>query len=162
MSLSLSCTAGGDDADLKPPLGYIAPAVHPLLRGPIYGRQGFGRGFWPMEFAAGKTWRWMADRGEIRLPKRPTRQSLRIVGWLPLEFLEGPPTIQITLDNHQLDRFVAADRVLDRDYRVNPAEWGDVSSAVLLIETSATARVSGDTRDLGVAIEAIKWEDLPP
>lgn len=112
-----------------------------------------------MELADGKTWRWMAGRGEVRLPNRQVAQRLRVRGWLPLEFLAGPPTIQLTLQNRVLDRFVARDRQLNREYLVQPEQLGSGPFVVLLIETSATARAPGDTRDLGIAIEGIKWED---
>lgn len=162
LALSGACAAGraDDDLELAPPPGFVAPPVRPLRDGPIYGRVGLGRGFWPMELADGKTWRWMADRGEVRLPNRHVGQKLHVFGWLPLEFLAGPPTIQITLQNRVLDRFVAADHQLNREYVVKPEQLGDGPYVLLLIETSATARVPGDTRDLGIAIEGIKWEDM--
>lgn len=114
-----------------------------------------------MEMAANKTWRWMADRGEVRLPNRHVRQRLRIFGWVPLELLAGPPTIQITLQDHQLDRFVASERNLNRQFFVKREQLGDRPFAVLLIETSATAHAPGDTRRLGISIEGIEWEDAP-
>ena len=153
LALSGGCAAAGRAEDeLEPPPGFVAPVVRPLKAGPIYGRVGLGRGFWPMELADGKTWRWMAGRGEVRLPNRQVAQRLRVRGWLPLEFLAGPPTIQLTLQTRVLDRFVARDRQLNREYLVQPEQLGSGPFVVLLIETSATARAPGDTRDLGIAI----------
>lgn len=158
-TLQMSCAGAGADTDLQPPPGYVPPAVHPLQEASPDRQLRFLHGFWPLELAEGKTWRWMEDRGEIRLPNRHKRQRLRIVGWLPLEFLERPPTIQITLGKHLLDRFLGAERQLNREYLVDPELLGEAASTVLVIETSTTAVVPGDTRDLGVSIEAIEWRD---
>lgn len=160
-TLPLSCAGAGADTDLQPPPSYVPPVVHPLQGASPdgHGQLRFLHGFWPLELAEGKSWRWMDNRGEIRLPNRHKRQRLRIVGWLPLEFLGRPPTIQITLGKHPLDRFVGAEVQLNREYLVDPELLGDAASALLVIETSATAVVPGDPRDLGVAIEAIEWRD---
>jgi len=161
-SLPLSCAGAGADTDLQPPPNYVPPVVHPLQGlqgGSLDGQLRFLHGFWPLELAEDKSWRWMDDRGEIRLPNRHKRQRLRIVGWLPLEFLGRPPTIQITLGTHLLDRFVGAEGQLNREYLVGPELLGEAASALLVIETSATAVVPGDPRDLGFAIEAIEWRD---
>ena len=155
-----ACGGAGGDVDLKPPPGFVPPPVRPLQRVPVHGRLGFGRGFWPLELGAdGKTWRWMAGRGEIRLRNdhRQRQRRLRILGWVPLEFLKGAPTIRITLESHLLDTFVASARTLNRGYLIKPELFGDASSALLVIETSATVRAPGDTRDLGVSIEGVQW-----
>lgn len=154
-----ACARRAEDEDLKPPPGFRPPPVRALQAGPPSGRLGFGSGFWPIEFSnEGKSWHWMAERGEIRLPNDRRPRKLRIVGWLPTEFLDAPPTIRISIGNHLADSFVGSKHELDRAYVVNPDLLGDAPSVLLIIETSSTARIPGDTRDLGVSIETISWE----
>ena len=156
---AVGCTAGGADADLRPPPGFQPPPIRALHNVAVDGRLGFGRGFWPMEVGSdGKTWRWMSDRGEVRLLAQHRPRRLRIVGWLPLEFLAAPPTLHVRLGDRVLDSFVASERGLDRAYLVTPDLFGGAASALLVIETSATAHVPGEPRDLGVSIESVRWD----
>lgn len=157
-----ACARRAEDEDLKPPPGFRPPPIRTLQAGPPGGRLGFGSGFWPIEFnSEGKSWHWMADRGEIRLHNDRRQRNLRIVGWLPTEFLDSPPTIRISIGNHLVDTFVGSKHELNREYLIKPELLGDAPSALLFIQTSATAKVPGDTRDLGVSIEAVRWESGP-
>jgi hypothetical protein len=155
---AVSCT-GPQETDLQPPPDFVPPPLLPPKKAPLHSRLVFGQGFFPMEWATdGKTWHWMGAHGEIRLENDARPRTLRIVGWLPLEFLEDPPAIRIALEGHLLDTFVARDRTLRKEYSVGPDVLGSAPSARLIIETSATARAPGDTRDLGVSIEQVGWQ----
>ena len=152
-----------DDEDLQPPPGFVPPPVRALAPIPLHERLGFVRGFWPLEFGpAGKTWHWMGSHGEIQLQNNHRQQRLRLLGWLPLEFLTTPPTVRITLGDHVVDTFVGSAYVLDREYLVEPGWLGDGPTVTLAIDTSATIRAPGDTRELGVSIESVTWRDAPP
>jgi hypothetical protein len=156
--ITVSCT-GPQEADLQPPPDFVPPPLIPLKKAPLHSRLVFGQGFSPMEWGIdGKTWHWMGAHGEIRLQNDSRPRTLRIVGWLPLEFLKDPPTIRIALEGHPLDTFVAHDRTLKREYSIGPDLLGSAPSARLIVDTSATARAPGDTRDLGVAIEQVGWQ----
>jgi hypothetical protein len=155
-----SCGNSVDDLDLKPPPGFTAPLVLPLRRNPAGpGRLGFGDGFFSLEVGGnGGTWRWMGRRGEVRLLNRQKRCRLRITGWIPQEFMRTPPTIQLSIGNRDLARFSQKERSIDWNYTIEPEWLGSEPSVLLLIETSATVRAPGDTRDLGVSVERLLWE----
>lgn len=156
--IAVSC-ADPQDADLQPPPGFVPPPLRPLKKGPLHDRLVFGQGFSPMEWGTdARTWHWMGAHGEIRLQNNARLRKLRIVGWFPLEFLKEPPTIRISLGDHLLDTFVARDRTLRKEYSVGADLLGSAPSTRLIIETSATARAPGDTRDLGVSIEQVGWQ----
>ena len=89
------------------------------------------------------------------------QQRLRLLGWLPLEYLTAPPTIRITIAGHLVDTFVGSAYVLDRQYLVEPGWLTDQPKVTLAIDTSATTRAPGDTRELGVSIESVTWRDAP-
>jgi hypothetical protein len=155
---AVSCT-GSQGVDLQPPPDFVPPPLLPLKKAPLHGRLVFGKGFFPMEWGMdAKTWHWMGASGEIRLQNDSRPRKLRIVGWLPLEFLKEPPTVRIALEDHLLDTFAARDRTLRKEYAIGLDLLGSAPSARLIIETSATARAPGDTRDLGVSIEQVGWQ----
>lgn len=148
------------DADLQPPAGFTPPPVRPLQANPPgSGKLGFGQGFFPIEVGSeGETWRWMQERGEIRLPNRGGRCRLRITGWVPLEFLTEPPTIRISLQNHLVDSFRQTQRPLDRQYLFAAELLGSQPSVLLVLETSHTGQAPRDARDLGLSIETLSWD----
>lgn len=148
------------DADLQPPAGFTPPPLRPLqVNPPGSGRLGFGQGFYPVEVGPkGETWRWMRERGEVRLPQRGARCRLHITGWIPLEFLTEPPTIRISLQGHLIDSFRQTERALDRQYQVDPDLLGQQPSLLLVLETSHTAQAPRDPRDLGISIEKLSWD----
>jgi hypothetical protein len=157
------CTAA-DEADLKPPPGYVAPPFRPL-RGPIARSTvvRYGEGFYGVESSpAGMTWRWAARRGTVHLPNDRHDKQLRINGWVPLELLGEAPTVRIALGGRELDRFVANPSHFNRDYAVSAAQLGAAAAAELTIETSATVHAPGDARELGVSVAALDWRDAPP
>ena len=158
IAVGASSCSGPQDADLKPPTDFVPPPLRPLKKGPLHERVVFGPGFSPMEWGTdARTWHWMGARGEIRLQNDSRPRRLRILGWLPLEFLAEPPTIRVAIEDHLLDTFVARDRTLRKEYAVGADLMRAAPSVRLIIETSATARVPGDTRDLGVSIEQVGW-----
>jgi hypothetical protein len=151
-----------DEEDLQPPPGFLPPPVRALAPIPFHERLDFVRGFWPLEFGPdGKTWRWMGAHGEIQLQNDHRPQRLRLLGWLPLEYLTGPPTIRVSLGKHLVDTFIGSAHGLDREYLVEPGWLGDGPTVTLAIDTSATTRAPGDARELGVSIESVTWRDAP-
>lgn len=161
----VSCGARNDEADLQPPPGYAPPPYRPVQKAPPRSeRIIFGEGFYPLESSAsGMTWRWMGRRGVVALPGGHQRgKRLRIRGWVPVELMTGVPTLRITLDDHPLDLFVPAGRDFSRDYLIPGDLRAAGATTKLSIETSAPARTSSDTRELGVSITALDWRDDSP
>lgn len=162
-ALTLASCSGGDDTDLRPPPGYAPPPFHPLS-GPV--PRGtlvrYGEGFYGLEAgSAGATWRWMSKRGTVHLPNDHHDRRLHLEGWVPLALLNETPTLRITLEGVELDRFVAAGGTFTRDYTISRARLGDAPAVRLTIETSTTAHAPGDIRELGVSLTALNWHDGP-
>jgi len=157
---SASCAGGaGADEDMKPPADFSPPPIRPLLRNPSgEGRLGFGEGFYPLEVGEGQTWRWMGNRGEVRLRNYRDTRKLRIVGWIPTEFMTEAPRIQIGLGDRSLDSFIETKRHFLWEYVVGPEFVGPGPTVMLVLETSKTVRAPGDPRDLGISIERVDWE----
>jgi hypothetical protein len=159
------CVGRADGGDLQPPPDFVPPPVRPLQRGSLRAdRLGFGIGFFPLEVGGdGSTWRWMGAHGEIRLDNDARPHRLRLRGWLPLEFLDGrAPFIRVAIGGKPIDSFEGKDRALDRVIRVSPEQLGAAPTVLLTIETSLTARVAGDPRDLGIAVQGVDWISAPP
>jgi hypothetical protein len=155
-----SCRSANDDSDLLPPADFAPPPIKPLQPNPKgEDRLGFGRGFYPPDVLGdGRTWHWMARSGEVRLRSDGSQHRLRLLAGVPLQFLDGNPTIQITLDGRALDKFSATTKRFRREYEI-PADRTRAQPSVLLrLETSLVAHVPGDSRELGVSIEELDWE----
>ncbi len=155
----VSSVGSRDDEDLKPPQGFVPPLVRPLRTNPAGSdRLGYGEGFYLPEVGAGRTWRWMGSRGQVRLLDDGTARKLRITGWLPLEFMKEPPTIRISVGGHAIDTFIPGKRDFDWEYLIRPQLLGSAPWVLLAIETNQTVHAPGDSRNLGVAIERVDWE----
>lgn len=154
-----ACTSRGGHEDLLPPPDFVPPAIRPLRVSTGHGQLGFGNGFFAQEWdSEGHTWRWTGARGEIRFENDGKSHRLRLTGWVPLELLSAPPTVRLTMGDHLVDSFVATERTLRKEYSLGPGDLGTAPVAVLVIETSTTARAPNDLRDLGVAIEQVGWQ----
>lgn len=156
-----ACTPADRHEDLRPPPDFVPPPIRPLRVVAPQGLLGFGPGFFGPEWeGAGpdmRRWRWMGAHGEVRFENDHRPHTLRLAGWVPLELLGAPPTVTLRLGDHTLDKFVADERSLRKEYAIDPAWLGGQGFVVLVIETSTTARAPNDSRDLGLAIEHVGW-----
>jgi hypothetical protein len=154
-----ACAEPSDVEDLTPPPGFVPPPATAPEKIPLStDRPRFGLGFFPVERNPdGKSWRWMGRRGEVVLPISGGRHRLRVTGWVPIELLQKPPTIRLTLGTNVLDSFVIPGATLDKELLVDdPRDPSNL--ALLVIETDRTVRPPNDPRELGVLIEQIVWE----
>lgn len=154
----VSCLGAREVEDMKPPADFVPPPIRPLLRNPPgAARLGFGQGFYSLEVGDGLTWHWMGGRGELRLRNHGDTRTLRISGWIPMEFMKQPPRIRIGVDDRTLDDFVAPKREFVWEYVLGPELMGLGPTVLLVLETSQTVRAPGDPRDLGISIEQVSW-----
>lgn len=107
----------------------------------------FGAGWYAEERAPAQDWRWMGERSETLLPGG--RAHVAVSLYVPLDALATPPAITIRVDGRIIDRFVATQPNLER-------EW-DILGRTLTIETDRVARPANDPRVLGVRLNSIVW-----
>jgi hypothetical protein len=166
LALSLGACRPALEEDLKPPPGFKPPPVYipravplhtdvPSLRGGFFGRETDGQGHF---------WTWMGGRGEIAIPRAPGGARLRIVGWVPREFLAAAPQLRVTLagpaSKRELERFTAETEVV-KEWDL-PDEIVGSGPSTLVIETSAVGKAPGDPRSLGFSIRTLEWRLLRP
>jgi hypothetical protein len=154
--LAAACHSPEDDADLLPPSGVsLAPA--PPITSSSLGPVRFRAGWYQMESNATESWRWMAATGEIELPRAREPAELTIAGWAPVELVEGPLRLRISIDGRLLDDFAAPTGRFVRNYQVAPAPEEGHPRPVLRIETSTTGKAPKDPRALGFALVELAW-----
>jgi hypothetical protein len=156
--LLLGACQRADDTDLLPPPGYSTPGQI-ALTGDSDAR--FAGGWYQVETGAeGATWRWMGKRGEIRLRNQGAEMRLRLRGWAPLELLPAAPTLRISINGQELDRFTAPAGHFTKEYTVPRAVQGGGETSSLVIESSATVTPPKDDRQLGYSLTQLVWEPL--
>jgi hypothetical protein len=115
---------------------------------------------WYDEEGQGTTvWRWMGAESRTFLPEIAGNARLRLRFFVPLDIMEGHPTITILLNGTELDRFTASEPFNEKTYTVGNAT---AKPNVLVIRTSqavspAAIGRGGDGRTLGLRLEAIDW-----
>jgi hypothetical protein len=166
LTLSLGACRPSAEDDLKPPPGFQPPPIRiPRAVALHANRPSLRAGFFGRELdREGHSWNWMGARGEIELPRAPGGARLRIIGWVPREFLPAAPEVRITLTRaglrRELDRFTPEQEVA-REWEL-PDELIGRGPATLVIETSAVGVPPHDGRTLGLAIRSLEWQLLRP
>ncbi len=159
LSAAAACRPASEDADLRPPAGFEPPPIRALRPNPAGpDRLGFGAGFYPPDVLDdGRTWHWMASAGDLRFRNDGTDRKLRLLIGVPLRFMSVNPTIQLTLGGRLIDRFTPVTDEVRKEYDVAASSLGDAPVVILHFETSAVARVPGDSRDLGLSVQRFEW-----
>jgi hypothetical protein len=121
----------------------------------------FGAGFYPVESNAQGNWRWMGPIGEIHVPSIPAKAHLEILGWAPVELLPTPPTMGISVNGHELDRFVPPNGRFKMAYDVPEYFQRGGPDSIVRLEMSATALAPGDPRALGFSLVSVAWTQAP-
>ncbi len=167
LALALGAASAGcrsdRDEDLKPPPGFHLPPAQAPGRVPLRAhRVRYLEGFSPVEQNPAMTWRWMGRRGAIELPRAAGAMTLRLVGWVPLELLAGPPRVRLTLGGHLIDSFVQTVTDVRKEYTIDQGLAVGAARLTLILEVSQTGRAPGDARDLGLAINSLDWQSASP
>lgn len=124
-----------------------------IVLAPLSRRAEFLDGWYAAEGSATEEWRWMSGRGVIRLPAASGPTMLRLHFSIPAEVLSQSPDVTVTLDGVLLERFIAGEPFVSRDYRV--VARGVPSTLVLAI--GRTHQPSDDDRDLGLNLNFLSW-----
>jgi hypothetical protein len=146
-----ACQRPEDAADLLPPAGFREPSImlSPTAK--------FGEGWYPIESSTSSSWRWMAKRGAIEVKPYAENAKLSLVGWAPLDLLAAAPTLSISVNGHEIDRFVAPDGRFTKEYIVPAAVQQGGREAIVELESSTTAKAPGDARALGFSLVSLTW-----
>ncbi|HUP58820.1 MAG TPA: hypothetical protein VNA69_00220 [Thermoanaerobaculia bacterium] len=118
----------------------------------------FGEGWYGQE----GTFRWMNAESVTQLPVLRGSGTLRLALYVPVDSLPSPPAIEVWMNGALVERFVAPAATIDRTWTV-PSR-ADAPNE-LRIRTSAVANPaklgrSGDSRDLGLRVDALTWSPI--
>ena len=157
---NVGCQRSEEDADILPPVGLSNSATQPVVTSPL-GPLRFGQGWYPIESNAQGSWRWMGQIGEIHVPTTPAKARLKISGWAPLELLSTPPTMHVSVNGKEIDRFAPPLGRFKKEYDVAREAESDQPETLVRLETSATANAPNDPRALGFALVSVVWAPVP-
>jgi hypothetical protein len=122
----------------------------------------YSQGFYDMERDGANTWRWMSDRGVIKLINTGKDMKLRIVGEVPLVELKNTPKYTITFNGEVLEEMSA--KAVDKEYVIPVAKQGNAASSELVISSNLffiPSRVhpkSTDERKLAFSLRQLIWQ----
>lgn len=144
---------GGHGEDVAPPR---LEDPHPLTTLFPTGAT-FGEGWSYPETDGERAFRWMAERAEVRLSpgRRWSTMRLSVELVVPRHLLARAPTVRLTLDGVELDRFQADGLEETRTLLVPARTLRRGLGPELVIETSETAQTPG--RTLGLALTRASW-----
>ena len=129
----------------------------------LFERVRFGEGWNEPEGDDGRTWRWMGKRSSAILPPIPGCARLTLHYYVPLDAVEGTPTVVVQVNGQVLDRFAARESIVERSLEFVARATQDNE---LVIETDrfvspAQQGLSPDGRTLGVRLDYIGWAPEP-
>lgn len=123
----------------------------------------FEDGWHAPESDAHRAWRWMGLESRAILPGFTGEAELGLEFYVPLDALPEPPEVTVVLNGAVIDRFRAREATMTRSWRV-PAREGSNELRITLDRAVNPARagLSGDPRDLGLRLDAIRWKTVEP
>lgn len=152
--LLTACESGGKEAVNPTTAATPAPDI-------VY-----EKGFYPMEKddKAGTSWRWMGGEGGIKVKNTKKDMTLKIAGNVPMDRFPQPPTISVSLNGEELEKFNATAGLMEKTFSVPAAKLGSNDYAELKITTSKTfvpkdvIKGATDPRSLGFSLTSLTWQ----
>lgn len=127
---------------------------------PLCPQMRFGEGWYGEERAGLRSFRWMAARGSVLLsPRKDSRARLKLLGYIPIDGMPGPPTVTIATGGIAIEQFVATDPVFERTYDI-PSTFHELEIRVERVVNPKRQGLGSDPRDLGLRLDAIAWSEI--
>ena len=115
----------------------------------------FGDGWYGEE----GSFRWMKGESVSLLPALRGRGTLRVRIYVPVDTLPAPPAIEVRMNGATLERFTGSPAEIEKTWTVPSRTDAPNELRILTSATVNPAQLgrSGDTRDLGLRIDALSW-----
>ena len=123
----------------------------------------FGSGWYGEESVGNAAWRWMSGRSETLLPPIRGNARLTLAFDLPSELVPRHPTITLTLNGREIDRFVCTTPSVRKNWIV-PARsdrWNELVISLDKVLNPAKEGLTPDARDLGLNLTSYSWAPAP-
>jgi hypothetical protein len=112
----------------------------------------------PRDGVHGEAWRWMGRTALIRLRTHTRPMILEITGRVPMHLLGATPMMTFRWRGNRVDAFLAPVGSFTKKIAVTPAMQAGTTLADFTVETSSWASERDDPRELGFALEGVRWE----
>ena len=152
------------DKDEEPPLMNAKPLTSPTANATPEPAVAYTQGFYDLEQDGATTWRWMSERGVVRLKNTGKDMKLRLVGRAPAVELKGEQKLTVTLNGEKLDEISGKDD-LQKEIIVPAAKQGSTPASELVITASKffvpkeLSAKSNDTRKLAFSLNQLTWQE---
>ena len=126
----------------------------------------YEKGFYPLEKddKAGASWRWMGNEGIVKVKNTKKDMTLKIAGNVPMDRFPQPPSIAISINGEELEKFNATAGLMEKVYSVPAAKLGSSDFAEIKITTTKaftpkdSIKGATDPRALGFSLTNLTWQ----
>ena len=150
------------DREEEPPLMNAKPITTPAATPEP--AVAYTQGFYDLEQDGATTWRWMSDRGVVRLKNTGKDMKLRLVGRAPAVELKGEQKLTVSLNGEKLEEISGKDD-LQKEIIVPATKQGSTPASELVITASKffvpkeLSAKSNDTRKLAFSLQQLTWQE---
>lgn len=124
----------------------------------------YGAGIYDLEKSAEGSWRWVSDKGQIRLKNSKSDMKLKVVGSSPVDLIGSDSEITLKLNGEVLEsvKLTKEKNGLDKEFTV-PAARQTGDSSELTIESTKffipkqVYKNSTDDRKLSFSLTRLEW-----
>jgi hypothetical protein len=124
----------------------------------------YTQGFYDLEQDGATTWRWMSERGVVRLKNTGKDMKLRLAGRAPAVELKGEQKLTVTFNGEKLEEIAGKDD-LQKEIVVPAAKQGSAPVSELVITASKSFvpkeidKKSNDSRKLAFSLQQLTWQE---
>jgi hypothetical protein len=124
----------------------------------------YTQGFYDLEQNGTTTWRWMSDRGVVRLKNTGKDMKLKLVGHFPSVELRGEQKLSITFNGEKLEEIVGKGD-MQKEIVVPATKQGSAPGSELVLTASKSFvpkeidKKSNDTRKLAFSVSQLMWQE---
>jgi hypothetical protein len=119
----------------------------------------FGEGFYLPEGTGTNVFRWMGKEGHVLLPPMAGSGRLTMKFAVPVDVVQPPPTIEVSMNGTLVERFIGADAIMQKSWIIPSGADGMNDLRIVTSDAPVPAKFFGgnDTRELGLRVEKISW-----
>ncbi len=126
----------------------------------------YEKGFYPLEKddKAGASWRWMGTEGIVKVKNTRKDMTLKVAGNVPMDRFPQPPSIAVSINGEELEKFTAKAGLMEKIYSIPAAKLGSGDFAEVKITTTKaftpkdSIKGATDPRALGFSLTNLTWQ----
>jgi hypothetical protein len=124
----------------------------------------YGAGIYDLEKGSAGSWRWVSEKGTIKLRNSSTDMHLKLSGSSPIDLIGSDTEISIKLNGEELERvkLTKEKNAIDKDFAIPVGKQAGATSELTIESTKffvpkQVYKNSGDDRKLSFSLTKLEW-----